>query len=209
LRNKKILITCGPTWVPIDQVRVISNRSTGQMGHLLTKELLKAGAKVTLLEGPVTDFFVAKNATIKKFYFYDDLLKLLKTELKKKVDIIIHAAAVSDYKPTKTYRRKLHSGLSKVNLVLVPTQKIIDIIRQLTPAATLVGFKLEPESGTSALRKKGIKLAHQADCDFVVANTTAQNRYRAKIINAQGKILSSANSRKDLARQLIKVLKDY
>jgi len=53
LKNKRILITCGPTWVPIDGMRVISNRSSGQLGQTIAQDLTKAGAKVTLLEGPV------------------------------------------------------------------------------------------------------------------------------------------------------------
>ena len=52
LKNKKVLITAGPTWVPIDNVRVISNTATGETGILLSEKLKNLGAKVTLLLGP-------------------------------------------------------------------------------------------------------------------------------------------------------------
>ncbi len=82
LKNKKVLITSGPTWVSIDPMRVISNRATGELGHKLALALAKEGAKVTLLEGPVTKPLTASNVTIKKFCFYDELKALLTIELK-------------------------------------------------------------------------------------------------------------------------------
>ena len=208
LRNKKVLITCGPTWVAIDNVRVISNRSTGQMGHLLAGEFIHSGAKVTLLEGPCIDFFAAKGLTVQKFRFYDELRNLLKKELKKRFDIIVHAAAVSDYRLKNPYRGKLRSGLAKLNLVLVPTSKIINKIRKLAPKATLVGFKLEPTHNLPGLRKKAMELINQANCDLVVANSL-KNNYHGLIISGEGKILASAASREGLAKQLINVLKDF
>ena len=205
LRGKKVLITSGPTCVPIDEVRIITNRSTGKMGQALAKAFAKADAKVTLLAGPGTESFALKNVTIKKFYFYDELLQLLQKELKKKFDIVIHAAAVSDYKLRKTYRGKLRSGLSKINLVLIPTQKIINKIHTLAPKATLVGFKLEPTANLSVLREKAIRLARQANCNLVVANSL-KDGYQGYIIHREGKVLGSASSREGLSKQLVQVL---
>ena len=107
LRNKKVLITCGPTWIPIDAMRVISNQSTGTLGQMIAEDFAKAGAKVTLLEGPVTRELKSKTIKILKFVFFDEFTGLIKKELKKKVDICIHAAAVSDYKLKKPGRKKI------------------------------------------------------------------------------------------------------
>ena len=52
--NMRVLITCGATWVPIDDVRVISNISSGEMGHLIAQAFRQKGAQVTIIEGPVT-----------------------------------------------------------------------------------------------------------------------------------------------------------
>ena len=98
LRQKKVLITCGPTWVPIDEMRVISNRSTGELGQRLAAGLAKSGARVTVLEGPVLQPLPVPGVRVIKSFFYDDLSRLLRLELKKKCDAVIHAAAVSDYR---------------------------------------------------------------------------------------------------------------
>ena len=89
-----------------------------------------------------------------------------------------------------------------------PTKKLINEIRWLAPKAILVGFKLEPRVSLPALRKKGMNLARQADCDLVVANTL-ENPYRGYILNREGKILDSAESRAVLSRKLTNLLKDY
>ena len=69
LKNKNILITAGPTWVPIDRVRVISNIATGKTGILLAKSANKLGAKVTLVLGPVGEVGLEKEINVKRFYF--------------------------------------------------------------------------------------------------------------------------------------------
>ena len=101
LKNKKVLITYGSTWIPLDQVRVLSNRSSGKLGQLLTTQFKKEGARITLLEGPVEKPFLSKGVRVVRFKFYDELLALLKQELDKKYDIILHAAAVADYQINK------------------------------------------------------------------------------------------------------------
>ncbi len=111
--KKKILITCGPTWVPIDSVRVLSNISSGKLGQMLARELSKKGAQVTLLEGPVeTPLTGAASGKIRvlKFKTFDELFKNLKAELKKPWDAVIHAAAVSDYRPKPAEITKLSSS---------------------------------------------------------------------------------------------------
>ena len=208
LHNKKILVICGPTWVPIDEMRVISNRSTGKLGHLLAKSFQRSGAKVTLLEGPCTDIYTAKNVTVRKFFYYNELVSLLKTELKNNFDVIVHAAAISDYRLKNLYRGKLRSGLSKVKLILVPTQKIINEIRRLAPRAVLVGFKLEPTPSLVALKKRGMGLIQKAECDFVVANSLTP-QYRGYIMNGLGEVLSSVSSRPELATKLVRILNDH
>ena len=69
LKNKKVLITCGPTWVPIDDMRVIANRSTGEMGYLLAEAFAKEETKVTLLLGPVEEKALSKNVRKVRFTF--------------------------------------------------------------------------------------------------------------------------------------------
>src|ERR1700681_1633108 len=94
----RVLVTCGATWVPIDDVRVISNISSGEMGHLIAQAFRQKGALVTIIEGPVTHTLVDKKIKTIKYRFFDELPRVLKQELLKKCDIVVHAAAVSDFK---------------------------------------------------------------------------------------------------------------
>ena len=80
---KRVLITCGPTWVPIDDVRVISNVSSGEMGHLIAQSFQSKGALVTIIEGPVTQTLEDKKIKIIKYRFFDELARVLKKELLK------------------------------------------------------------------------------------------------------------------------------
>ncbi len=198
----KVLITCGPTWVAIDSVRVLSNRSSGQLGHLMALEFHKVGAQVTLLEGPVSDAFKAKGIKVIKYQFFDELARILKAECAKKYDVIVHAAAVSDFKPAGIVQSKVRSG-KRWSLHLVPTEKLIEKIKPLSPESRLVGFKLEPSLTRQNASRLTKELFSKAGCDLVVANTVQKN-YQGYVLNPQGQILGQASSRKQMAR-LIRV----
>src|ERR1041385_7988360 len=145
LSGKKILITCGPTWVAIDDVRVLSNRSTGELGRILARRLKGAGAKVTVLEGPVTEPLKDRLIKVLKFSFFEELTELLNEELKKRYDVVIHAAAVSDFRLPKKFSGKISSEKRRLNLNLVRAPKLINRIKKIAPKTFLVGFKLESD----------------------------------------------------------------
>lgn len=206
LKDKRVLITCGPTWVPIDDMRVISNRSTGSLGHILAQKLLKESARVTLLEGPVTSSLKVKGVKVKKFHFYDELTELLESEAKNK-DIIIHAAAVSDYKLKKERSVKISSKLKKLTLDLIPTEKLIDKIKTYNKKAILIGFKLETKVTPNNIKKLTNALFDKAACDFVIANSSHDKNYNAYLINNKRSIIAQAASRSTIINKLIKTLK--
>ena len=207
MKGKKILLTCGPTWIAIDDTRVISNRSTGELGHLLANLASSEGAKVTMLEGPVIHPFKNKKVKTIRFFFYDELLTRLRGELKKDYDIVIHAAAVSDYRPARRYGSKLSSEFSELKLTLVPTEKIINSMKKQSPNVFLVGFKLETEMNEEALVLKAHYLLKKANCDLVVANTHRSEDYCSYIIDHDRNILSQNKSRQETAKSLINILK--
>jgi phosphopantothenoylcysteine decarboxylase/phosphopantothenate--cysteine ligase len=184
LKNKRILITAGPTWVRIDKVRLISNAATGRTGILLSERLVNSGAKVTLLLGPGQYCCLDKKINLIRFKFFVELKNLIEKELKsKKYDIVIHSAAVSDYKPAKAYNYKIKSGLRSFQIKLVPTLKIIDLIKKISPDSLVVGFKFEPDAGKRLLIEKSRALMLRANLDFVVTNSIKDNKYLAYIIN--------------------------
>ena len=206
LKNKRILITAGPTWVPIDSVRVISNIATGQTGILLAERLRRLGAKVTLLLGPVETCSLNKKIRLIHFRFFDELKRIIVREItSKKYDIVIHSAAVSDYRPLRTYSQKVGSGLKNWRLNLIPTTKIIDIIKGVDKSLCLVGFKFEPKATKGKLIQETKKLIRRAKLDLAVANSIDKNQYQAYIV-CQNKIYGPFANRKGLAQRLIQVL---
>ena len=208
----KVLITCGPTWVKMDDVRVISNQSSGEMGHLIAAELLKQGVTVTLLEGAVTHVWSNPKVKVIKYRFFDELAKSLSAELKKGYDCVIHAAAVSDFVLAKPLKGKIDSSKA-LTLTLVPASKLIDQIKKIAPETFLVGFKLEPDfdvetTGRSSLQRIRMEthgLFIKSQCDLVVANSVNKG-YQGLVVDADGQVLAKAKTKRKIAEALAKLL---
>ncbi|MCB9772372.1 MAG: hypothetical protein H6754_07460 [Candidatus Omnitrophica bacterium] len=206
LKGKRVLITSGPTWIAIDPMRVISNRASGELGHKLATKLHQAGAKVTLLQGQVNKRLDAKDIHVKEFSFYHELAALLKNELKKKYDVVIHNAAVSDYELKTPFKAKLGSHKKTLTLKLVATAKLITTIKRFAPKSFLVGFKLEDFKNTKQIITEVQKLISGSKCDLVVANTL-KGGYKAYLVNPEKKILNISHSRSELTKKLIKTIR--
>lgn len=205
LKGLRLLVTAGPTWVAIDDVRVISNVSSGTTGLLLAKGLARKKARVTLFLGPLGQRpSIGSNIRLKRFVFFDELRQLLIKELEaRKYDVIVHCAAVSDFKPAATVKGKISSKKASVALKLVPLPKITDIIRRLAPEAFLVIFKLETASDARLIqRARKAILRHNAQ--LAIANRL-KPQYKAYILNKKS-TLACATSKKMLADKLINLL---
>ena len=220
LKNKRILITAGPTWAPIDEVRVISNIATGKTGVLLAEKLQRLGARVTLLFNGDSDLFsrnlgkekigrcprINKKIKLMQFKFFDELKSKIIKELKSgQYDVVIHSAAVSDYRPLKIYAHKVKAGIKHWKLNLVPTEKIIDGFRKIDRSLFLAGFKFEPDADKGELIQSARALIRRAGLNLAVANTIKQGRYRAYIVT-ENKIRGPFSNRDYLARGLIEEL---
>lgn len=202
MKKLRVLVTCGATWTPIDDVRVISNVSSGQMGHLIARAFRERDARVTVIEGPVTHTLADKKIRTVKYHFFDELARVLKKELLKKYDIILHAAAVSDFKVVRASKNKISSGKA-LSLNLVATPRLIKEIKRLSPRSFLVGFKLESELNPKNIFKIVEPLFTGSGCDLVVANSLTGG-YRGYIVNADGDILGKAVNKRALAQRLVK-----
>ncbi len=207
IKHKQVLITAGPTWVAIDNVRVISNIATAQTGLLLAERFNRLGAKVTLVLGPVQLCCLDKKIKALRFRFFDELQSILTRELKsKKYDIVIHSAAVSDYRPIVTYKQKVGSGKKNWKINLIPTPKIINTIKKLQKNTLLVGFKFIPQSRREILLKASKQLLKQANANLVVANTIDKKGYSAYIVDKntlKGPVFSKEALVEKLTRQII------
>jgi phosphopantothenoylcysteine synthetase/decarboxylase len=209
LKNKKVLITAGPTWVAIDNVRVISNTASGETGILLAEKLKNLGAKVTLLLGPVDRCCIDKKISLIRFKFFHELKNLITNELKSKnYDVVIHSAAVSDYKPAKYCNYKIKSGALNFQLKLAPTQKIINLLKKIRPLALVVGFKFEPKAKKCLLLEKAKCLLNNSRINFVVANSMKNNRYTAYVLG-DNQIYGPVSSKTDMANGLISLIGGY
>ena len=207
LKNKRILVTCGPTWVPIDTVRVVSNISTGALGQRIALDCAKAGARVTLLEGPVNCSLKSPSIKTVKFHYYHEFFALFKKELRKNYHAVIHAAAVSDYQLKKTFNVKISSSLKSLTLTLIPTRKIINIIKKISPKSFLIGFKLESKVNRAVAITKGRKLIDEAGCNAVVVNSLHGGKYSAYLVGQDSKILNHSKTKKELSKEIVKLLK--
>ena len=203
LKNKKVLITSGPTWVPIDNVRVISNTATGRTGILLANKFAQEGCRVTLLQGPVEVAGLNKPVKLKRFSFFDELSSLLKKELAKNYDIVIQAAAVSDFKPGSVGKKKISSHVKTLKLILKPTPKIINSLRKLNPRSFLAGFKFEPGMEERKLIKEARKLIKEAGLNCVMVNTLRKQRYSAYLVEKK-KVYGPFLSKPRMADELVK-----
>ena len=166
LKGKKVLITAGPTVEKIDPVRVITNMSTGKTGTLLASELVSAGAKVTLVYGPGTAT-PPKGAKVIPVNTVTEMFNAVKKELKKKFDIVILAAAASDFIP-KNSNKKIKSNTNTI-IKLARAPKIIDHIKKLHKGV-LVGFKAEANISKKELVSRARKKLKESHADLMVAN---------------------------------------
>jgi len=207
LINKRILITAGPTWVAIDKVRVISNTATGETGIILARELACLGASVTLLLGSIGVCCLGKNIRLLRFRFFDELKNIIARELRShKYDAVIHSAAVSDYKPAVVCSQKVKSDKKAWQLKLVPTVKIIDLVKKIDASVFLVGFKFEPEAGKNQLIKGAEGLIKRSGVDLAVANSFRKNQYQAYIIS-NNRVSRRLKNKSSLAKELVAAIR--
>jgi phosphopantothenoylcysteine decarboxylase/phosphopantothenate--cysteine ligase len=165
LTGKKILVTAGPTREEIDPVRYITNRSSGKMGFALAEAARELGADTTLISGPVTlpppegVRFIAVETTAQ-------LDEAVKKEFKK-ADILIMAAAPSDYTPVEKVLEKIKKDKKNIQIAFTGTPDILkDIGRMKKKHQRVVGFALETENALGNARKK----LKEKNLDLIVLN---------------------------------------
>ena len=166
MKGKKVLMTAGPTVEKIDPVRVMTNISTGKTGTLLASELVSAGAKVTLVYGPGTAE-PPKGAKVIRVKTVSEMFSAVKKELRKKFDVVILAAAVSDFIPINSNSKIKSNRNTAIRLTRAP--KIIDYIKKIHKGI-LVGFKAEANVSKKELVSRARKKLRESDADLMIAN---------------------------------------
>ncbi len=168
-----ILITSGATREPIDDVRFLSNVSTGGTGAKIAEALASRGHAVTVLrgEGAVIPRDVAEVST---FGSTADLQQQLTAQLGTgRFDVVIQCAAVSDYRPDTVTDGKLTSYADELTIRLVPTPKLLPTLKTLAPAGRaplVVGFKLTSGADEAGRAAAVARLFAAGTVDAVIQN---------------------------------------
>ena len=190
LKNKKVLLTAGPTIEHIDPIRIITNLSSGKTGVSLAYELVSAGAKVTLVYGPGEEK-PPKGAKVINVLSSKEMLNAVKIELKKKFDVVIMAAAIADYIPANPSKNKIKSSKTELKISLKKVPKIIDQIKKYQKDILLVGFKAETNLTKNQLIKSAQKKLKESSSDIIIANDVGSSRYKKNPQNNQVIIVDS------------------
>jgi len=167
LSKKKVLITAGPTYEPIDPVRFIGNHSSGKMGYHLAMQAANNGAEVTLIMGP-SDLKVENSNVFQIDVKTAEQMQRSVKEHFKNTDIAIFAAAVSDYKPQTFETQKIKKNDNNWDISLSKTNDILlEISQEKKENQILVGFALETENELSNAKEKLIN----KNLDMIVLNS--------------------------------------
>lgn len=165
LTGYNVLVTAGPTREKIDPVRFISNHSTGKMGYAIAKQAEMRGAKVTLVSGPVA-LEAPKGVEVVPVVSAKDMADAV-WERADKMDMIIKAAAVADYRPVTTYEDKVKKSGDDMNIALERTDDILAHLgKNKKEGQILCGFSMETKD---MLENSKVKLKKK-NLDVIVAN---------------------------------------
>jgi phosphopantothenoylcysteine decarboxylase/phosphopantothenate--cysteine ligase len=208
LKNKRIIVTAGATQEEIDDVRIITNKSSGKMGIYIAEEAHRRGAKVTLIRGntSIEPYYDFKDIKIKSV---DDLFKEIKKNVKKN-DIIIQAAAVSDFSVDKIDKKI--SSKHKISIELKPTIKIIDQIKKINKKIKIIGFKAESKVSKKQLVDKAYEKLKDCSADFIVANDISKGVFGSEtndvvIVGKKKETIYVRGSKKKIASDIIDLIK--
>lgn len=166
LKNKRILITAGPTYESIDPVRFIGNHSSGKMGFDIANEAANKGAEVILISGPT--HLNLQNSSIKLIRVKSaEQMYNACHEYYNEVDVAIAAAAVADYRPKNVANQKIKKKESTLFIELEKTKDILASLGELKKHQFLIGFALETENEIEHAKQK----IQKKNLDLIVLNS--------------------------------------
>jgi len=163
-QGKRMLVTAGPTYEAMDPVRFISNPSSGKMGYAIARAAEQRGADVTLVSGPSQLPDPLNIATVRVRSAAEMAAAVFRCA--DRMDIIIKAAAVSDYSPVEIATNKIKKDKKELRLTLKKNQDILSALGRRKKKQILIGFAAE----TEALEKNAEKKLKEKNCDIFVGN---------------------------------------
>ncbi len=204
LEGKTILVTAGPTREYLDPVRFLSNPSSGKMGFELAGEALRRGAEVILISGP-THITPPPGVRMEWVQTAEEMEKAVERNLHR-ADIVIMAAAVSDFKFSNPSSKKIKKRQMSRSIHLVETPDILKKIGQRKGEKILVGFAAETEN----MEENALKKLKEKHLDLVVANDVSKKDIgfgsdynQVKLVFSDGKVVRSGKKSKFEISQMI------
>lgn len=164
LAGRHVVVTAGPTYEDIDPVRFIGNRSSGRMGFAMAGAAFEAGARVSLVAGPVklvTPAGVERRDVRSALEMRDVALELAAV-----ADVFISVAAVADYRPARPAAQKVKKGLPKQKIELISNPDIVAEVAKMPERPFTVGFAAETEN----LREHALEKLSRKRLDMIAAN---------------------------------------
>jgi len=179
----RIVITSGPSYEPIDQVRRLTNSSTGELGTLLAEAFAEAGHSVVCFRAVASTFAAPLwPVEVVPYATNSDLVEgLTRLPMREDVNVVLHAAALCDFKVKEIVNdegvvlpaSKLPSRSGKLHLTLEPAPKVITSLRRMFPAAIIVGWKFELDGTPADVLAKGKRQIDECLTDACVLNGKA------------------------------------
>ncbi len=204
LAGRRVVVTAGPTYEDIDPVRYIGNRSSGRMGFAVAAAAAAAGARVSLIAGPVslaTPAGVERTDVRSAREMRDEALRLARG-----ADIFVGVAAVADYMPARSATQKIKKGQPQRTLELVSTPDIIAEVAALAERPFTVGFAAETENLAAHAKEK----LSAKGLDMIAANRVGRegsgfesDNNEILLLSADGEKHLGSGSKWELAQLLI------
>ena len=209
LLGKKVVVTAGPTMVPIDPVRILTNRSSGKMGYSIAEEARDRGAEVVLISGP-TSLRKPNGIKVIDIKTNEDMFNAIKNELKD-ADIVIKSAAVADYKAKNYSNEKITKTGDDLNLIFERDRDILKTLGDMKENQILVGFAAE----SSNLKENAKGKLERKNLDYIVANDIsksetgfASDENKVTIISKSGEEVSLEKmSKREVAKNIFDIIK--
>lgn len=209
LLGKKVIVTAGPTMVPIDPVRILTNRSSGKMGYSIAEEARDRGAEVVLISGP-TSLRKPNGIKVIDIKTNEDMFNAIKNEFED-ADIVIKSAAVADYKAKNYSNEKIKKTGDDLNLIFERDRDILKTLGDMKENQILVGFAAE----SSNLKENAKGKLERKNLDYIVANDIskpetgfASDENKVTIISKSGEEVSLEKmSKREVAKNIFDIIK--
>lgn len=203
----RVLVTAGPTREYIDDVRYISNASSGRVGYFIAAACAARGHRVTLVSGPTSLAPPPKVKVLRVTSAFEMLRTVV--SLFGKSDALVMTAAVSDYRPARRIRGKMRREKHDILLRLAPNPDILKRVRARKGKRIVIGFALE----TKDARQNALRKLTEKNLDYIVVNSPESmesDKITCEILGRDGSVRAAlANQPKQrLAAEIVKLLEE-